>query len=87
MFEFLNDSGTQTVLVSYDKLIKDADKLNQVKSYSTESGNVTRAWEKLTYDQYNKFSSDYVKLQDSLSYMSYGIKLQIIFNLTVVQVD
>ena len=88
MFEMQNDTGTQTILVPYDTLINDEQMKAKVEAYSTADGaNARSAWEKLTYDEYAKFSVDYVTLQDSLSYMSYGVKLQIIFNLTVEQVD
>lgn len=88
MFEFKNDSGTQTILVPYDKVVADEDKKLSIEKYIISSNtNVTKAWEKLTYLQYKEFSSDYLEVQDSLSYMSYGMKLQIIFNFTVEQVD
>ena len=88
MFEFKNDLGTQTILVPYDKVVADEDKKLSIEKYIISSNtSVTKAWEKLTYLQYKEFSSDYLEVQDSLSYMSYGMKLQIIFNFTVEQVD
>ena len=84
MFEFLNSTGTQTLLVAFDKL--SVEQKNTILSYSGSS--VARQyWEYLTYKQYTTFASDNILLQDNLAYMSYGLKVQMIFNITVEQVD
>lgn len=84
MFEFLNSTGTQTLLIGYNSL--SLEQIETIKGYSTTSGNVRKAWEKLTYDQYEIFERHNIRLQDNLDYMSYGVKLQIIFDIKVDQV-
>lgn len=86
MYKFLNDLGTQTLLIPHSEL-NDKQK-NAILSYSlSANSDVNQAQEKLTYIQYEKFQEDYASVQSNLSYMSYGIKMQIIFDLTVEQVD
>lgn len=86
MYEFLNSTNTQELLVNHSKLSD--EQIEQIETYSLEAGsNVDKAWERLTYYVYEQFSADYDEVQSSLSYMSYGITLQIIYNLKVEQVD
>lgn len=94
MFEFLNSLGTQTILIPYDSLtneqrIQIAGDPNDPTNtgYSTTSGSVRSAWERLTFDQYEVFERHNIRLQDNLAYMSYGVKLRIIFDITVEQVS
>lgn len=94
MFEFLNSLGTQTVLVPFDSLTDDqriqivGDPNDPTKTgYSTTSGSARSAWERLTYDQYEVFERHNTRLEDNLAYMSYGVKLRIIFDITVEQVS
>lgn len=89
MYQLPNQSGTQTILVPHSTVINDDVYKNTVEGYKTVGTNldVRQAWEKLTYDQYNRFKDDYAEVESSLSYMAYGVKLQIIFDLSVEQVD
>ena len=84
MFEFLNAIGTQTILIPFESLTD--DQRNEIKGYSVNSGEAKHAWEKLTYEQYEVFERHNIRLQDNLAYMSYGVKLQIIFDIMVEQV-
>lgn len=86
MYEFLNAMGTQTLLIAHNKL-SDQEKTT-INGYDlTSNSDVDKAWERLTYEEYERFSANYNQVQNSLSYMSYGISMQIIFNLSVEQVD
>ena len=86
-YEFLNESGTQTELVAHSKL-SDSQILS-IKNYvySSTNNDIQKVWEHYTYEQYEKFIQELASTQDSLSYMAFGAKLQIVFNLTVEQVD
>lgn len=93
MFEFLNTIGTQTILIPFDSLSSDQHIAiagdpddDTKKGYSTTSGSARQAWERLTYEQYEIFERHNIRLQDNLAYMSYGVKVQIIFDITVEQV-
>lgn len=94
MYEFLNTNKTQTLLIPHSKL--DSTQKNTIKAYhlvkyKVDGNDVTpearEAWERLTYSVYEQFKVDYAEIQDSLSYMSYGFSLQIVFDLKVEQVD
>ncbi len=82
-YKIVTGSNSETSLIGHGKL--NEDQRTAIKEYA--GNDVQKVWEKFTYAEYDKFVQELAASQDSLSYMAFGAKLQIIFDFNVEQVD
>lgn len=90
-FTFSNDRGGE-IQVSYTEVLNNNDRKTELLSRTIPNANPTyddlmNYIEKLEFSQFSTFNTDRENFIKAQSYMQYGLTIDVIFDLKVVQVD
>ncbi|MBR2891756.1 MAG: hypothetical protein IKC22_05255 [Bacilli bacterium] len=89
-FKFKDDVKGTVNIMYYSELLRDSDKLNAVKNYSTTPTTIEgfeQYCERLRLGVHEEFVDDNEAYQESLTYLDYGLKCAVEFKIKVEQKD